>query len=149
MVIEALLCDRFRFASRSSFTKKLFSSWLLQGRGLLQSTFFLGTFSSSELFSSSALSSETECSEDMYSTFIQYWNLLFSSFGMDVDCTSAFCLFSRFCNKQKLLFMSETIKRYLQQFQQNWASGNLKKNYLDSKFHCSLHLLECAYKTKI
>ena len=118
IIIEALLWDRFRFAFRSSFTKKLFSSWLLQGRGLLQSTFFLGTFSSSELFSSSALSSETECSEDMYSTFIQSLNLLFSSFGMDVDGTSAFCLLSRFCKKQKL-FMSETIKRHLQQFQEN------------------------------
>ena len=126
MVIEELLWDCFRFAVRSRFRNKLLSSWLLQGRGLLHSTLFLGKFSSSELFSWSKLSSETECSEDIYSTLKQSLNLLFSSVGMDIDCRSAFCLFSRFCNEQKL-FMSETIKRHLQQFQKNWAGRNFKK----------------------
>ena len=116
----------FWFAFWSSFRKKLLSSWLLQGTGLLHSTFFLGTFSSSELFSWSKLFSETECSEDMYSTLKQSLNLFFSSFRMDIDCRSAFCLLSRFCNKEKL-FMSETIKRYLQQFQKKTELAEILK----------------------
>lgn len=143
MVIEALLWDCFRFAFRSSFRNKVLSSWLLQGRGLLISTFFfLGTFSSSELSSWSKLSSETECSEDIYSTLRQSLNRLFS-FGMDIDCSSVFVS----------LVVSVTNKNYLwvrpsfTLISTNLSWQKLKKN-LATKFHGSLHMQEFAYKSK-
>lgn len=101
IVIEALRCDCFLALFRSSLLNIELSSMLLHCRGLLHRTFLFGASSSSELlFPPALLSSDIECSEEMYSTDERHGRyFFFSSTPMDVDWLRALRRFKRFCIK--------------------------------------------------
>ena len=88
---DMLTCDCFNFALLFSLAKRFLQAKLLTP--MLEA-------SCKALFSDlSSPWSVLPCSEDMYSTFIQALNLQQSLFEIEVDSR---CLFSFFCNKQKL-----------------------------------------------